>query len=66
MKFGGGRHGHKWGRHRAHARWTPRALRRRLLMRMTKWGLLLMAWGVRMAFRRALHAVLPTTVLHTA
>lgn len=64
VKFGAGRRSRRRGRHRVLARWTPRALVRRSLVRLTKWELHLMAWGVRMTFRRAFHAVLPTAVRH--
>ena len=62
MKCGVGRHGYGRGRRRVFARWTPRALVRRGLVRLTKWELRLMAWGVRLTFRRAFHAVLPAVV----
>ncbi|MBB4986776.1 hypothetical protein GGE06_007747 [Streptomyces sp. SFB5A] len=60
MKHGVGRHRH--GRHRVLSRWKPRAVIRRSLVRITKWELHLMVWGVRMTFRRALHTVSPRAV----
>lgn len=62
MKFGRGHHRRPWGRRRVLTRWTPRALMRRTFIRMTKWGLRLMAWGVRRAMRRALRKLLPTAL----
>lgn len=62
MKLRVGRHRHGWRGPLALSRWTPGALVRRTVVRLTKWELHLMAWGMRMTVRRALHAMLPTAV----
>lgn len=57
MKFTPRRRGHKRGRRRVLARWTPRAVLRRTVLRMSVWGVRLMVWGVGLAIRRALRSV---------
>lgn len=62
MKISVGRRRHGRRGRRVLSRWTPRALVRRTVVRLTKWELHLMAWGMRMTARRALHALVPTAV----
>ncbi|MDK9495576.1 hypothetical protein QEZ40_006603 [Streptomyces katrae] len=58
MKFTRGHRMRRWRRRRALARWTPRAVGRRALGRVTAWGLRLMGWSARLALRRVRRAVL--------
>lgn len=54
MKVALGRHGRKGRRRRTLAGWTPRALLRRVAVRLTAWGVRLMAWAMGVALRHAL------------
>ncbi|KOU43364.1 hypothetical protein ADK53_05970 [Streptomyces sp. WM6373] len=59
MKLIPGRHGRKWRRRRALARFLPRAVLIRIGRRLTVWSLRLAMWGARRALRRMLRALLP-------
>ncbi|AQT70690.1 MULTISPECIES: hypothetical protein [Streptomyces] len=44
-------------RRRFLARWTPRSVLRRMVVRMGVWGARLTFWGMRLAVRRLVRAV---------
>lgn len=54
MKAGSRKHGHKRGGRRSLARRPLGALRRLILLRLTVWGVRLLAWSAGLALRRAL------------
>ena len=62
MKFRSKSHGFRWGRRRGFARWTPKAVARRVSARMAKLCFRMLLRGFRKGFRSVCVALLPKVV----